>query len=94
MAPLSATLDQPPISKKTNTKETGISIYPNGTGAFACGSPDGPLLRDGQALEVFLGGHWIAGFIEHRPHETPRFIAGQTACGLCACMQVRLLEWR
>jgi hypothetical protein len=85
--PQSAILDQP-ISKEEAS--TTISIYPNGTGAFACGNPDGPVLQDGQALEVLLGSHWIAGFIEQRPNETPKFIVGKTSCGLCAGMQVRL----
>ncbi len=88
----SATLDQPTKKEETTTKWT---IYPDGTGAFACGSPDGLLLRHGQVLEVFLGDHWIPGVIEHHAHEAPRFIAdnGKTACGLCACMKVRLPEW-
>jgi hypothetical protein len=86
----SATLDQPISQKETSVEETGTNIYPNGTGAFACGNPDGPVLRDGQALEVFLGEHWISGTIEHRPHETPKFIAGTTSCGFCAGMKIRL----
>lgn len=69
------------------------TIYPTGTGAFACGSPDGRELRDGQGLEVLLGGRWIPGFIEEHARLPFRFIAldDQSACGLCAGMHIRLL---
>ncbi len=68
------------------------TIYPTGAGAFACGSPDGHQLRDGQPIEVFLGGRWIAGGIAHHAHQYPQFIAldDQSICGLCAGMHVRL----
>ena len=89
MAQFAATLDQPISKEEAGTTRT---IYPDGTGAFACDSPDGLTLRDRQALEVFLGGYWISGIIEHRVHEVPKFVArgGQTTCGLCAGMQIRL----
>lgn len=33
------------------------------TDSYAIGSPDSPPLTRGQAIEVFLGGHWIPGHI-------------------------------
>ena len=64
----------------------------SGTGAFACGSPDGRVLRDGQALEVFLGGRWVSGSLAHHAHQSPQFVASsdQSICGLAcasACWQ-------
>ncbi len=86
-----ATLDRP-MKQMTTVERT---IYPNGRGAFACGSPDGRDLRDGQGLEVLLGGRWIPGFIEEHAHLPIRFIAlnDQSACGLCAGMHIRLLVY-
>lgn len=89
----SATLDL--IARRTIAVEW--TIYPSGsTGAFACGSPDGSILQNDQALEVLLAGHWIAGFIECPHHGAPRFIAqdDQSTCGLCPGMRVRLLTYQ
>ena len=33
--------------------------------SYAIGTPNGPDLVDGQALDVLLGGHWIAGRIRY-----------------------------
>jgi len=83
------TLDVP--IRQTTAQE--YIIYPTGSaGAFACDSPDGYELCDGQELDVLLGGHWITGHIEHRPHTASRFIArdGQSLCGLSAEMKIRI----
>ncbi len=92
MSSRSATLDL--LAKQMTTVEW--TIYPTGWGTFACGSPDGRELRDGQALDMLLGGRWIAGFIEHLPHAAARFIAqdDQRPCGLCPEMRVRLLTYQ
>lgn len=82
-----------PLQPTTTVEWT---IYPSGTEAFACGRPDGRMLRDGQALDIHLGGRWIAGFIEYRPHTPARFIAldDQFPCGLCAGMRIRLSAYQ
>ncbi len=93
MSSRSATLER--LAAQMTTVEW--TIYPTtDAGTFACGSPDGRELRDGQALEVLLGGHWIAGFIEHHPHAVAQFIAqdDQRPCGLCPQMRVRLLTYQ
>ncbi|HZO74705.1 MAG TPA: hypothetical protein VFB60_21040 [Ktedonobacteraceae bacterium] len=41
----------------------GTLFASNTTGSYAIGSPDNPPLIRGQAIEVFLGGHWIPGHI-------------------------------
>lgn len=78
--------------KEVSSTTREWTIFPDGIGAFACGNPDGFPLRHGQELEVLLGDHWIWGTIEHHTHGSPRFIAQQTCCGLCAGMRVRLPE--
>lgn len=62
---------------------------------------DGPELTSGQAIMLKLGGHWIAGYIEHggtlyasdtSPHieRGYYFIADDgSVCGLCVGMTVR-----
>jgi hypothetical protein len=34
-------------------------------GAYAVGTPDGPDLVSGQALDLLLGGHWITGRVKY-----------------------------
>src|SRR5262249_19513337 len=41
---------------------------------YAIGDPDGPQITEGKALEIRLGGHWIAGHIEREGNR-----AGQLA---------------
>jgi len=41
----------------------GTLFASNTTGCYAIGSPDNPPVTRGQAVEVFLGGHWISGHI-------------------------------
>jgi hypothetical protein len=69
------------------------TIYPAGSGAYACGSPDGPILVDGQPILTLLGGIWVAGRIEQQPYAPARFVADSDAsvCGMCAGMQICLL---
>src|SRR5690242_1652215 len=74
------------------------TIYPTEAGAcasFACGNPDGPMLRDSQSLEVYLAGHWITGWIEQYAHQPAQFVAleDHSTCGLCPGMRIRLLAW-
>ncbi len=72
------------------------TIYPatSANETFACGNPDGQVLRDGQALEMYLAGRWIAGFLEQHPYQPAQFIAldDQSVCGLCPRMRIRLLQ--
>lgn len=35
------------------------------SGAYAVGTPEGPDLVNGQALDVLLGGHWITGRVKY-----------------------------
>ena len=66
------------------------TIYPDGEGHFALGSPDGRILQQGEAVEISLGGFWIPGSIQWS-HNGDYFTAqaGGTVCGLCARMHVR-----
>lgn len=41
----------------------GTLYASNNTGSYAIGSPDNPPIARGQAIEVFLGGHWIPGHV-------------------------------
>lgn len=41
----------------------GTLVASNTTGSYAIGSSDNPPIIRGQAIEVFLGGHWIPGHI-------------------------------
>lgn len=68
-------------------------IYPDGGGHFALGSPDGRILYQGEAIEILLGGQWIAGRIQWS-HNGDYFaaLADGTVCGLCARSQVRPLK--
>jgi hypothetical protein len=68
------------------------TIYPDGEGHFALGSPDGRILQQGEAVEISLGGFRIPGSIQWS-HNGDYFTAqaGDTVCGLCARMQVRVL---
>ena len=65
------------------------TIYPNGAGGFALGSPDGRILHNGEMVEIWLGGLVVVGFIEHQSHSTARFVAEDgSVCGLCAGMRI------
>ena len=69
------------------------TIYPslNNSTRYALGSPDGRELRQGEAVEILLGGFLIPGFIEHSANGD-YFMArtGQSICGLYAGMKVYL----
>lgn len=41
----------------------GTLFASNTTCCYTIGSPDNPPITRGQAIEVFLGGHWISGHI-------------------------------
>lgn len=68
-------------------------IYPDGGGHFALGSPDGRVLRHGEAVAIALGGFWIPGVIAWS-HNGDYFTAyvDQTVCGLYARMHVRTCQ--
>jgi hypothetical protein len=72
---------------------TQWTIYPDGQGHFALGSPDGQALNQGEAVEISLGGFWIPGAITWN-HSRDYFTAlvDHTVCGLCAGMRVRTLQ--
>ena len=72
------------------------TIYPTEAGAYACGSPDGRELHDGQAVEMRLGGRWIPGVLQQYAYQSPQFVAldDQSVCGLCPGMHIRLVEPR
>jgi len=69
---------------------TQWTIYPDGQGHFALGSPDGRTLQQGETVEIALGGLWIPGVIMWN-HGSDYFtaLADGAVCGLCAGMQVR-----
>jgi len=70
---------------------TPWTIYPNGSGGYALGSPDGRTLNNGELIEITLGGCIVAGFIEHHTHQAPRFVAiDGSACGLCPGMRINI----
>jgi hypothetical protein len=59
---------------------------------FAVGSPDGPVLRSGEHIQIVLAGQYLVGRV--RWSERGDFFQGedQTVCGLYPCMQVVLQE--
>lgn len=65
-----------------------VSIYPNGRGRYALGSPDGATLLPGQPLTVLLSGHEITGTLEHGDQGDYLRTPDGTICGLCANMRV------
>jgi len=72
---------------------TQWTIYPDGQGHFALGSPDGRTLQQDETVAITLGGFWIPGVIRWN-HGSDYFITlvDHTVCGLCAGMQVRPLQ--
>src|SRR5260370_41057892 len=63
-------------------------IYPNGRGHYAIGSPDGKVLRPGQALTIVVAGHEITGTIQASEQGDYLRTDDGTTCGLCAGMRV------
>lgn len=43
----------------------GILFASTNPGCYALGSAIGPDVVNGQALEILLGGHWVAGRVRH-----------------------------
>lgn len=83
----------------------GILVPSSNRGRYAIGSPDGPDLTSGQPCEIYLGGSWIAGHIEHaaglyidpdlpyKAHRGYYFVTLSVGvCGLCCGMRIRLLK--
>jgi hypothetical protein len=69
------------------------TIYPsiNNHNHYAIGSPDGRELRQGEAVEILLGGFRIPGFIEYDSNgDYFKAMTGQSICGLYAGMKVYL----
>ena len=81
------------MSSIIDTITTQWTIYPDGQGHFAFGSPNGRTLKQGEAVEISLGGFWIIGAITWS-HNGDYFTAqvDHTRCGLCAGMRVRILR--
>ncbi len=70
--------------------QTG-TIYPDGGGHFALGSPDGRVLKQDEAIEFSVGGQWILGFVEYDHNgDYLRAANGACICGLHAGMHIRL----
>ena len=70
------------------------TIYPsiNNHNRYALGSPDGRELRQGEAVEILLGGFRIPGFIEYSANgDYFTAMTGQSICGLYAGMRVYLV---
>jgi Domain of unknown function (DUF5348) len=71
-------------------------------GRYAIGSPDGPDLTSGQPCEIWLGGQWVSGRIEHSgglyaDPDTYRAVRGYCfvssdggMCGLCYGLHIRI----
>ncbi|GLV54847.1 hypothetical protein KDH_17440 [Dictyobacter sp. S3.2.2.5] len=51
----------------------GILFASTNPGCYALGSAAGPDIVNGQALEIFLGGHWVVGRVRHsrKPVDVP-----------------------
>jgi hypothetical protein len=67
------------------------TIYPsiNNHNHYAVGSPDGRELRQGEAVEILLGGFRIPGYIEYDSNgDYFKAMTGQSICGLYAGMKV------
>jgi Domain of unknown function (DUF5348) len=82
--------------KEAKAMKEGFLVASSNSGRYAMGDPE-----HGQALEICLGGVWIAGSIEHagrlyaiegmKPQRGYCFIASDgEVCGLCAGMKVRV----
>ena len=82
----------------------GLLTASSNRGRYSIGSPDGPDITSGQPCEVWLGGTWIAGKIEHSgglyldadlPYKAVRgycFVSSEGGmCGVCFGLRVRLL---
>lgn len=46
-------------------------LYRGITSSYAIDSTNGPSIAGGQAIEILLGGHWIAGHVEERSGNYP-----------------------
>lgn len=80
----------------------GTLVVSSNRGRYALNHPGGRDLTSGDALEIQLGGHWIAGHAEHCgqsyawgympiPQAGYVFYAEDgSTCGLCVGMKVRL----
>ena len=84
----------------------GTLVVSSNRGRYALDDPDkGAELTSGKACEILLGGHWIAGSVEHAGnlyHISGRGGPGQVyegfyfvaddggVCGLCIGMRVRV----
>ena len=85
----------------------GTLVPSTNGGRYAVNSPDGVDLRSGDIIEIYLGGHWIMGAVEHTGQvyvieryllvrESPvagyYFVAQDgSVCGLLVGMKVRVL---
>ena len=81
----------------------GTLVLSNNTGRYALDDAVwGPDITAGMALDVWLGGHWVGGRVEHtgRLYAQPDEPAGRAGyyfrgadgavCGLCVGMRVRV----
>lgn len=69
------------------------TIYPSiqNHNHYAIGSPDGRELRQGEAVEILLGGFRIPGLVEYSSNgDYFTAMTGQSICGLYAGMKLYL----
>jgi hypothetical protein len=65
-----------------------LPVYPNGSGHYALGTPDGVVLRSGVPVLVVLAGQQIPGHIRWSERGDFFEAADQSICGLYPAMQV------
>ncbi len=75
-------------------------VLSSNRGRYALDTPDGADIISGQTIEVYIGGQWVMGTVEHTGHlyasESGRAASGYYfmaanggICGLCVGMRVR-----
>lgn len=80
----------------------GTLVLSSNRACYAVGDPmHGPDLSTGRPIEIFLGGQWVPGHVDHGARyaaNAPAYVDGYCfisdsgdICGLCCGMRVRTL---
>lgn len=67
------------------------TMYPDGNGHYALGSPDGQVLCPDEAIAIYVGGQWIEGNVIWESNGDYFLAADRSICGLYAQMRVCLI---
>ena len=61
-------------------------------GRYSLDTEGGQDITSGQSIEVYLGGRWIAGHVEHAKDGYYFLAQDYTVCGLIAGVKVRITQ--